>query len=162
MIIRLATSADWPAIWTILEPVFRAGDTYAVDRTISQDAARALWMDAPAATFVAEGGGIIGTYYIKTNHHGGASHICNCGYVTAAHAQGRGVARAMCEHSQGAARTLGYRAMQFNLVLASNVGAVALWQKLGFAIVGTLPAAFDHPTQGSVDAHVMWKTLSPV
>jgi len=159
MIIRRATDADWPAIWVILEPVFRAGTTYAVDRDITQDAAKALWMDAPAATFVADDGEILGTFYIKTNHSGGASHICNCGYVTAAAAQGRGVARAMCDYSQDAARALGYRAMQFNLVLASNVGAVALWQKLGFDIVGTLPAAFEHPAQGAVDAHVMWKTL---
>lgn len=160
MIIRPATDADWPAIWSLLEPVFRAGETYAIDRDISDAAARRLWLDAAAATYVAEDGGdILGTYYIKTNHQGGARHVCNCGYVTAAAAQGRGIARAMCVHSQDQARAMGYRAMQFNLVLASNVGAVALWQKLGFAIAGTLPAAFDHPAQGLVDAYVMWKTL---
>lgn len=159
MILRRATKADWPAIWAILAPVFRAGETYAVDRDITEDAARAMWMEAPAATFVAEDGDVLGTYYIKTNHQGGASHICNCGYVTAAAAPGRGIARAMCEHSQGAARDLGYRAMQFNLVLASNVGAVALWHRLGFDTVGTLPAAFDHPRLGPVDAHIMWKAL---
>lgn len=159
MIIRRATDADWPAIWAMLEPVFRAGETYAVDRDISQDAARALWMDAPNETFVAVDDDILATYYIKTNHKGGASHVCNCGYVTAAAAQGRGVARIMCEHSQDVARDLGYTAMQFNLVLASNVGAVALWRKLGFKSVGTLPGAFDHPTLGLVDAHVMWKAL---
>lgn len=159
MIIRRATDADWPAIWAMLEPVFRAGETYAVDRDISQDAARALWMDAPNETFVAVDDDILATYYIKANHKGGASHVCNCGYVTAAAAQGRGVARIMCEHSQDVARDLGYTAMQFNLVLASNVGAVALWRKLGFRSVGTLPGAFDHPTLGLVDAHVMWKAL---
>lgn len=118
-----------------------------------------MWCDAPAATFVADDGGILGTYFIKTNHQGGARHVCNCGYVTADAAQGRGIARAMCEHSQTEARAMGYRAMQFNMVLASNVGAVALWQKLGFLIVGTLPAAFDHPRLGMVDGHVMWKQL---
>ena len=85
--------------------------------------------------------------------------MCNCGYVTAEAAQGRGVARTMCEHSQIAARDLGYGAMQFNMVLASNVGAVRLWQKLGYDIVGTLPAAFDHPSLGMVDGQVMWKAL---
>lgn len=159
MIIRRATDADWPAIWPLLKPVFRAGETYAVDREISEAAAKSMWMSAPAETYVAEHGEILGTYYIKTNHQGGGAHVCNCGYITAAAAQGRGVARAMCEHSQIAARALGYSAMQFNLVLASNVGAVALWHKLGFATVGTLPAAFSHPILGLVDAHVMWKTL---
>ena len=157
--IRRATAADWPAIWAMLEPVFRAGDTYAVERDITEDAARAMWMDAPKATYVAQDGDILATYYIKTNHKGAASHVCNCGYVTSAAARGRGLATAMCEHSQSEARALGYSAMQFNLGLASNAGAVALWQKLGFDIVGTLPGAFEHPTLGFVDAYVMWKTL---
>ena len=161
--IRAAAEADWPAIWSILEPVFRAGETYAIDRDISEDAARALWITAPRATYVAEAEGeILGTYYIKSNHAGGASHICNCGYVTAAAAQGRGIASAMCRHSLEQAPRLGYRAMQYNLVLASNDGAVRLWQKLGFEIVGTLPAAFDHPGLGPVDAFVMWKDLTAV
>lgn len=158
--IRAATPADWPAIWAILEPVFRAGETYAVDRDISEDAAKAMWLTAPAATYVFDEGGILGTSYIKKNHAGGGAHICNCGYITAAAAQGRGIARAMCIHSQDAARDLGFTAMQFNFVLASNVGAIALWHKLGFATVGTLPAAFDHPAEGPVDAHVMWKALA--
>jgi ribosomal protein S18 acetylase RimI-like enzyme len=157
--IRPATYADWPAIWGMLRPVFRAGETYAVDRDITESAARALWLDAPAATYIALDDAVLGTYFIKTNHHGGARHVCNCGYVTAADAQGRGVARAMCEHSQSEARLLGYAALQFNLVLASNAGAIRLWQKLGFDIVGTLPAAFDHPSLGLVDAHIMWKAL---
>lgn len=159
MEIRRAKAADWPAIWAILQPVFRAGETYAVARDIDEVTAKAKWLDTPDACYVVEDGAILATYYIRTNHQGGASHVCNAGYVTAAAAQGRGVARAMCEHSQTEARALGFKAMQFNLVLASNVGAVALWQKLGFDIVGTLPQAFDHPAQGFVDAYVMWKTL---
>ena len=159
LIIRPATDQDWPAIWDILRPVFRAAETYAVAPDITEDAARAMWMDAPAATFVADQGGILGTYYLKTNHQGRASHVCNCGYMTAEAARGRGIARNMCLHSQDVARDLGYRAMQFNLVLASNTGALALWQKLGFAIVGTLPAVYDHPTHGLTDGHVMWKAL---
>nr|WP_268821581.1 N-acetyltransferase [Octadecabacter dasysiphoniae] len=157
----MATQGDWPAIWTILEPVFRAGETYAVDRDISEQAAKAVWMDAPVDTFIYVGDAdeVLGTYYIKTNYSGGAAHVCNCGYVTSIAARGRGIARAMCTDSLEHAAHLGYRAMQFNLVLVSNVGAVALWQKLGFKIEGTLPAAFNHPQQGFVDAHVMWKTL---
>jgi ribosomal protein S18 acetylase RimI-like enzyme len=160
MIIRRATSEDWPAIWAMLEPVFRAGETYAVARDITEDTARTIWMETPAETFVAvTNNDVFGTYYIKTNYQGGAAHICNCGYVTAHRAQGRGVARALCDHSQDGARDRGYRAMQFILVLASNVRAVALWERLGFAIAGTLPDAFDHPNLGMVDAHVMWKAL---
>ena len=160
MTIRQATTADWPAIWTILEPVFRVGETYAVDRDITEDAARTVWMDLPKATFVWDEGGVMGTYYIKQNHKGGASHVCNCGYVTSDAARGRGIAGAMCDHSLTAARDLGFTAMQFNLVLASNLGALRLWQRKGFDIVGTLPEAFDHPKDGLVDGHVMWKALA--
>ncbi len=160
MQIRRAGEADWPGIWAMLEPVFRAGETYAVARDISEAAARTMWFEAPAACFVAEEGGtLLGTYYVKTNQAGGGAHVCNCGYVTAAAAQGRGVARAMCEHSQNAARELGYKAMQFNLVLESNEGAVRLWERLGFETVGRIPRVFEHPSLGLVDARVMYKWL---
>lgn len=161
MRIRLATQADWPGIWAMLQPVFRAGETYAVPRDITEAAAQAMWMQAPAATLVAETDRLVGTYYIKTNHAGPAAHICNCGYVTAEDARGQGVASAMCAESLQRARDMGYQAMQFNLVLASNAGAVRLWQHHGFTIAGTLPDAFDHPRLGLVAAHVMWRQLQP-
>jgi len=163
MRIRPATDADWPAIWAMLAPVFRAGETYAVDRDITERAARHLWTDTPRAVYLAEddAGTPLGTYYIKTNAAGGGAHVCNCGYVTAAAAQGKGVATAMCRQSQDAARELGYAAMQFNLVLSSNSRAIALWQREGFDIVGTLPGVFDHPRLGRIDAHVMLKWLEP-
>ncbi len=146
----------------MLRDVFRAGTTYAVEPAISRDAAQAYWMTSARATYVAQtDAGIVGTYYIRTNQPGGGAHICNCGYVVAAAARGQGIARQMCLHSQDAARALGYRAMQFNFVLASNHGAVRLWHDLGFATVGTIPDAFAHPTDGMVQAHVMYKRLDP-
>ena len=157
--IRQARQADWPGIWALLEPVFRAGETYAVDRDISESLAKTKWLDTPAATYVVDQGGILATYYIRANHQGAASHVCNCGYITSAAARGQGLATDMCKHSLVAARALGFTAMQFNMVLASNAGALALWQKLGFDIVGTLPACFDHPKLGLVDGYVMWKAL---
>lgn len=163
MHIRPFHAQDWPAVWAILVPVFRAGDTYGVPPEISEGEARALWTDAPKAAFVAkeaEGGPILGTYYLKPNGEGPASHVCNCGYAVSSEARGRGVASAMCEHSQAQASRHGYRAMQFNLVASSNEAAVRLWKKLGFDIVGTLPGAFRHPRLGFVDAFVMFKQLS--
>ncbi|MDA8747721.1 GNAT family N-acetyltransferase [Litoreibacter sp.] len=158
---RLASKGDHAAIWAILEPVFRAGTTYAVARDISKEDALAMWCEAPAATYVVEENGVLlGTYYIKTNAQGGGSHVCNCGYITAIQARGKGVARLMCEHSQSEARGLGYSAMQFNLVLASNLYAVKLWHALDYKTVGVLPKVFDHPKHGLVDALVMYKALA--
>lgn len=158
--IRPFDPADADALWTLLEPVFRAGDTYAVDPNISRDAALAMWVDTPAATFVVEdAGAILGTYYIKTNQKGGGAHVCNCGYITAAAARGQGLASAMCAHSLGAAKALGYKAMQFNFVLTSNEGAIRLWERAGFETVGRIPEAFQHPSAGLVDALVMYRKL---
>jgi len=159
--IRPFQEADWPALWGILEPVFRAGDTYSFAADIAEAEARRVWIDVPSSTFVAESneGQILGTYYIKPNQPGQGAHVCNGGYVVGATARGRGVASLMCEHSQEVALEQGFRAMQYNLVVSTNEGAVRLWKKHGFEIVGTLPGAFCHPEHGDVDAYVMYKRL---
>ncbi|MEM8776391.1 MAG: N-acetyltransferase [Pseudomonadota bacterium] len=160
LIIRAVEEADRSALWPILRDVIRPGDTYAIDPDISREDLLQYWCDAPAACFVADADGeLLGTYYIKTNQPGGGSHVCNCGYITAPGARGRGVAEAMCRHSQEAARDLGYLAMQFNFVLTSNEGAIRLWMRLGYETVGRLPRVFRHPEQGLVDALVMFKWL---
>lgn len=161
--IRPATPADWPGIWDILEPVFRAGTTYAIARDITEHAARDYWLHTPAACYVyadADAGSVLGTFYIRTNAQGGGAHVCNCGYVTADAARGRGIAETMCRFSQTAAAGLGYKAMQFNMVLASNTGAVRLWDRLGYDTVGRLPKVFNHPDIGFVDGLVMYKWLN--
>ena len=139
-----------------------AGDTYGFAPDTSREEAQRLWMDAPRKTFVAERGGeVLGTYYLKSNFDGPGSHVCNCGYMVAPAARGQGLATTMCRHSQQIALELGYRAMQFNFVAASNAGAVRLWESLGFETVGRLPRAFRHPAKGYVDALVMYKWLTP-
>lgn len=160
MPIREATRADFEQIWPLLREVAAAGETYAYPRDITKEQAAALWLDAPRKTYVLEEEGqILGTSYIKTNQAGPGDHVCNCGYMVAPEARGRGIATALCEHSQAVARELGYSAMQFNFVVSTNEPAVRLWQKLGFAIVGRLPGAFRHPGRGYVDALVMYKWL---
>ena len=161
--IRPFHAHDWPATWQILEPVFRAGRTYVYAPDIAEDEARHVWVEAPLATYVMEDAGqILGTYYLKPNQPGLGAHICNCGYVVAEGARGRGIAAAMCVHSQDQAWAQGFRGMQFNLVVATNAGAIRLWQRHGFEIVGTLPGAFRDPAVGFVDALIMFKSLSPV
>jgi len=158
--IRFAREDDFATLWPILRGVIRAGDTYTIEPGLTREAVRALWMDTPRATYVAEiAGEVQGTYTIKTNQPGGGAHVCNCGYMVAPAARGRGLARAMCLHSQDEARAMGYLAMQFNFVVETNAGAIALWEDLGFETVGRLPRAFRHPEAGLVDARVMYKWL---
>jgi ribosomal protein S18 acetylase RimI-like enzyme len=159
--IRAARPEDAETLWPILREVIRAGDTYAIDPGITRGRALEKWMELPRACYVAEAGGqLFGTYYIKTNQAGGGAHVCNCGYMVASSARGQGVAWAMCAHSQDEAMKLGYLAMQFNLVVETNAGAIALWERMGFETVGRLPGAFNHPEEGLVDARVMYKWLS--
>ena len=160
MIIRSATPSDFDSIWAIVAPVLAAGDTYALPSGWSREEALAYWHADGHATFVAEDEGrVVGTYYLHANQRGGGDHVANCGYMVSADAAGRGVASAMCRHSLDQARAAGFLAMQFNFVVSTNVRAIALWQRLGFAVVGTLPRAFRHPVQGRVDALVMYRDL---
>ncbi|MFD2533400.1 GNAT family N-acetyltransferase [Gracilimonas halophila] len=160
MNIREATTEDFDQIWPIFHEIASAGETYAYPRDITKEQARKFWMEKPEKTYVIEDDGdIMGTYYIKTNQQGPGDHVCNCGYMVASEARGRGLATAMCEHSQERALELGYKAMQFNFVASSNEGAIRLWHKLGFTTVGRLPKAFHHPAKGYIDALVMYKWL---
>ena len=158
--VREARADDADAIWTILEPMIRAGDTYTLPREMSREAALAFWFASGHEVFVAEeDGGVVGTYCLRANQAGGGSHVANCGYVTAAHAAGQGVARAMCAHSLEHAKSRGFRAMQFNFVVSSNERAVRLWKSFGFEIIGRLPEAFRHPSGNYADAYVMYRFL---
>lgn len=158
--IRPARTEDDNAIWRILEPVIRTGETYALPRDMTRDDAIAHWAGRDRETFVAEENGrIVGTYYIRANQQGGGAHVANCGYVTADDATGKGIARRMCAHSLDHARARGFTAMQFNFVISSNERAIRLWETLGFETVGRLPRAFLHPRLGLVDALVMFRAL---
>ena len=152
--------ADQDAIWAMLEPVVRAGEVFALPLDMSREDALAYWFAAGKWVFVAEDDGrIVGSYYIHANQKGGGSHVANCGYLTAQWATGRGVAGAMCAHSLLFAKSVGFRAMQFNFVVSTNETAVHLWRKHGFEVLARLPGAFEHPRLGFVDALVMWREL---
>jgi ribosomal protein S18 acetylase RimI-like enzyme len=158
--VREAGAEDRHAVWTVLEPVIRAGETYTLARDASRESVLGFWFASGHEVFVAEDdGAVVGTYFLRANHGGGGSHVANCGYVTALEATGKGVARAMCAHSLAHAKQRGFRAMQFNFVVSSYERAVRLWKSLGFEIVGRLPGAFLHPTAGYTDAYVMYRLL---
>ena len=161
IVVRALRESDWPAVWRFMEAVIRAGETYPYALDMTQEQAHDMWIGVTEAAYVAvsERGEIVGSYYIKPNQPALGAHVANCGYMVGENARGRGIATTMCQHSQEEAVRLGYRAMQFNLVVASNHASVYLWKKLGFDVVGTLPGAFEHKTLGYVDAYVMYKDL---
>ena len=158
--IRRATPADWPAIWAMLEPIIREGETLSLPRDGDEAVGRAYFASPEKVNFVAVGGEqVLGASYVRANQLGGGAHVANCGYITASAARGRGIARQLCAHSIDYARSIGYRAIQFNFVVSSNEPAVHLWTALGFETLTRLPGAFDHPRLGFVDALVMFRAL---
>ena len=159
--IRLFQEHDWPVVWGMVEPVLRAGETYPFPPDTTEAQGYELWVQVPVATFVAEDdqSSLVGTYYIKPNQPGLGAHVCNCGYIVSQEASGRGIASMMCRHSQEQAVARGFRAMQFNMVVATNEVALHLWKKLGFQVIGLLPKAFKHSKHGFVDAFIMYKEL---
>ncbi len=158
MQIRALEDRDADALWSMLRPVFRAGDTYAIDPGISRDDALAYW--TAHHVYVAElNGAPVGTFYIRPNQQGGGAHICNAGYVTAEEAQGKGVARAMLAFSLEEAKRLGFEAMQYNFVLASNTRAIDTWRRAGFAEIGRIPRAFRLPDGTYTDALILHRFL---
>lgn len=159
--IRPFEEKDWDNAWQIIEPVVRAGETYAFATDITKEEMHNVWIEKPSMTFVAVNNRdeVLGTYFIKPNQPALGAHVCNCGYIVAAKARGQGIASKMCKHSQVEAVARGFHAMQYNLVVSTNEVAVALWKKLGFDLVGSLPGAFRHPQLGFVDALVMYKWL---
>ncbi len=158
---RAGLEKDWPEIWQMIRPVFAAGETYPVSPDISETDAYTYWMKTPRATYIAmlPDGTLAGSYYIRPNQPDLGDHVCNCGYIVAENMRGSGIASRLCQHSQQIAVQLGFSAMQYNLVVASNEVAVHVWQKNGMEIIGTIRNAFRHSTLGLTDAHIMYKWL---
>ena len=159
--IRPIADADWLGLWPIIEEVTRAGETYAYPLDMTEAQARTMWTpSAPGGTMVAvEDGRVLGAAKVIPNQQGNGAHVANGSFMVAPEARGRGVARALGEAALVFARAAGFKAMQFNAVVETNTVAVALWEKLGLRIVGTVPDAFDHPTHGLVGLHIMYRRL---
>ncbi|HME88540.1 MAG TPA: GNAT family N-acetyltransferase [Chthoniobacterales bacterium] len=159
--VRPATDSDRDSIWEIFQEVITAGETYPLDANISRQEGLAYWYQRSAQVYVAEKDRqIVGGYSLHVNQLGGGAHVANAAFIVAKTARGQGIGRAMGEHCLKEACRLGFRAMQFNFVISTNESAVRLWQDLGMKIVGTLPGAFRHPTQGYVDVYVMYQSLA--
>ncbi len=162
IIIRPAQELDLDAIWDIFHFHLAAGETYPYDAHTPKSACEDYWLGPNVTSYVAcdQAGQVLGMYRILANQAGRGAHVANASYMVAESAQGRGLGYLMGQHSLVEARRLGFLAMQFNYVVSTNVPAVALWQKLGFSIVGTLPKAYRHERLGYVDALVMYQLLS--
>ncbi|AHM73148.1 GNAT family N-acetyltransferase [Yersinia hibernica] len=162
MEIRTAKPADFAEIWPLFQAVISRGDTYVFTPDTPEQDAYNYWFAPGVRCFVAlHEQHIVGMYKLIDNQRGLGSHVANASFMVDEQARGLGVGKALGLHCIAQATALGYRAMQFNFVVSTNTLAIALWQKLGFAIIATLPGAFNHRELGYVDAYVMHRTLAP-
>lgn len=161
MNIRKVTETDFDKVWEIFSKVIETGDTYVFNPNTPKQDLQKHWFASYMETYVIEENGIIlGTYIIKPNQIDLGSHIANCSYMVNPNAQGKGIGKKLCEHSLEAAKERGYIGIQFNIVVSTNEGAVRLWEKYGFKIIGTTPNGFKHAKLGFVDTYIMYKNIS--
>lgn len=160
IIIRKSTEKDEDGIWEVLQPIIRGGDVFAFDPKSTRDEIIRYWCAPGNYVYVAlENDRILGTFFLRNNQPGLGSHVANAGYAVSPSAMGKGIGKLMAEFSLVEARNLGYLAMQYNIVIKSNEGAVALWKKMGFEIIGEIPDAFRHSTNGMTNAYIMYRKL---
>ena len=160
MRIRKATESDFDSIWLIFHAVVARGDTYVFSPDATQDDAFNYWFGPGVTSYVAEiDGRIAGMYKLVANQRDLGAHVANASFMVNPSMHGQGVGNVIGLHCLEEARKAGFQAMQFNFVVSTNTGAVSLWKKLGFSIVGTLPKAFRHQSLGYVDAYVMHRFL---
>jgi L-amino acid N-acyltransferase YncA len=158
--IRPVTDADAEDIWRIFQPIIAAGDTFPELPDSPRGVALQTWFGPGVRSYVAEcDGAVVGAYYLKPNRPGLGAHVANGGYIVDLACHGQGIGGELGRHSIAEARRLGFRALQFNLVVETNAASIALWRKLGFTVVGRLPGAFRHIERGYVDALVLYRTL---
>ena len=161
MQIRAYAEGDWPAVWQIVREVVRAGDTFTYDPTMSEQQCREIWVKPPPGrtVVVLDGDRVLATAHMDSNRPGPGAHVSTASFMVGADARGRGIGSALVEDALAWAREGGYAGMQFNAVAASNRSAVELYERHGFSVIGTVPEAFEHPTQGRVGLHVMYAKL---
>ncbi len=160
MKIREATPKDYDAIWEIFKKVIKTGDTYVFDPKTQKKDLTKHWFASYMKTYVVEENNkILGTYIIKPNQIDLGSHICNCSYMVDPDSQGKGIGKILCEHSLKNAKEIGYKAMQFNSVVSTNIPAIKLWEKYNFEIIGTIPKGYKHSSLGYVDAYIMFREI---
>jgi len=162
--IRPAGGPDWPLIWPFFRDIVEAGESYSYPLGMTSDQSRALWLEPPPGlTVVAvEDGTVLGSAKMGSNRPGGrGAHIATASFMVSPAARGHGVGRALGHFVLDWARENGFRGIQFNAVVETNTGAVALWTALGFEILTTVPGAFNHPQHGYVGLHIMFQSLTP-
>lgn len=156
--VRTWEPADLEAMTAIWNEVVRDGRAFPQIEPLSGPDEAAAFFSAQTRSAVAVGddGTVAGLSILHPNNVGRCGHVANASYAVASHARGRGVGRALVSDSLAALAPCGFRGLQFNAVVASNAGAIALYESLGFTRIGTVPEGFRNLDGAYEDIHVYY------
>lgn len=161
--IRKASSEDFDAIWRMWKEIMDQKIYYPYDESYSRQDIQDEWINVITChpyVAILEDGTTVGAYILKPNQPGYGKHICNASYMVHSTHRGKGIGDELCQHSLESARQLGFRGIQFNLVVSTNQAAIRIWKRNGFTLVGTIPGGFFDETNGVyVDAHIFFQSL---
>lgn len=142
MNVRRYEEADLPRMAEIWNQVVEDGIAFPQLQTLTLDSARNFFAGQSFSAVAEEDGRILGLYILHPNNEGRCGHIANASYAVDRSARGKGTGKALVSHCLETAAALGFRLMQFNAVVKSNLGAIHLYEKLGFVRIGEVPGGF--------------------
>ena len=155
--IRPYREEDLAGMIKVWNEVVEAGEAFPQVEPLTMETARAFFAEQTLTTVAAIDDKLFGLYILHPNNVGRCGHVANASYAVVPEARGCGIGRALVEDSLAQAAALGFRGLQFNAVVASNEGAIHLYESLGFKRVGTVPEGFLNGRGVYEDIHVFYR-----
>ena len=145
MVIRAYAEADLPEMTAIWNEVVAAGNAFPQEEPLNPESA-AVFFAQQTYTGVAEiDGEICGLYILHPNNVGRCGHICNASYAVSSTCRGQHIGEQLVLDCLKQAKAHGFRVLQFNAVVESNIHARHLYERLGFTQLGTIKGGFRMP-----------------
>lgn len=158
--IKEVSEDHFDEIWPIFQEVVKDADSYPYSPDITKEEAKKLWFSSAAHVYIAYlDSKPVATRYIVPNKPGLSSHIANTGVMIDKKYRGQGLGKSMMEFAIKKAKELGFKAIQVNLVVSTNIASIKICQKYGFKIIGIIPKAFHYKREKYIDAYIMFLDL---
>lgn len=151
MNIRAYGPGDLPAMIAIWNEVVEEGVAFPQTEPLDADSGAAFFAEQTYCGVADDGGTVVGLYILHPNNIGRCGHIANASYAVDRNARGKGVGEALVRDSLAQAKAHGFRILQFNAVVATNTRARALYERVGFQQLGTIPGGFRLPDGSYAD-----------
>lgn len=143
--VRTYTESDLFALTSIWNAVVEAGNAFPQTEPLTPREAERFFAEQSRTAVAVTEQGLRGLYILHPNNVGRCGHIANASYAVHPASRGEGIGEALVRDSLHAAKALGFRIMQFNAVVAANVTALRLYERLGFVRLGEIPGGFRMP-----------------